>query len=173
MRVVRFLSVPALAVAISLCAADQDAKQRAKVVRELGKGGSEQIPKIGPYLKDSDLDVRLEAVKAIVQIGTQFSLDPLIAATSDNDAEMQIRAVDGLVNFYLPGYVKSGFSASISRAGSAIKGHFTDTNDQVIDPYIQVRPEVIAALGKVASGGASMDSRANAARAAGILRAPA
>jgi HEAT repeat protein len=36
-----------------------------------------------------------------------------------------------------------------------------------------VRPEVIGALGKLTRGGASMDSRANAARAVGILRGKA
>jgi len=170
MRLARFFAVLSLAFAVQGFAADNDAKQRLKAVHELGKGGSEQIPKIEAYLTDPDLDVRLEAVKAIIQIGTQFSLDPLIRATSDNDPEVQIRAVDGLVNFYLPGYVKTGFSASLQRAGSSIKGHFTDTNDQVIDPYIQVRPEVIASLGKLARGGISMESRANSARALGILR---
>jgi len=151
-------------------AAQNDSKQRAKVVRELGKGGSESIEKIEPYLSDPELDVRLEAVKAIVQIGTQRSLDALIKATSDNDAEIQIRAVEGLVNFYLPGYVKSGFGATIQRAGTAIKGHFTDTNDQIIDAYIQARPEVILAIGRVVRGGSSMDARADAARALGVLR---
>jgi HEAT repeat protein len=105
-----------------------------------------------------------------VEIGTQHSIDPLLAATADNDSEVQIRAADGLVNFYLPGYVKHGLSASLQRAGTSLKGHFTDTNDQVIDAYIKVRPDVIEALGKLARGGTSMDSRANAARAAGILR---
>ena len=54
--------------------------------------------------------------------------------------------------------------------GTSIKSKFTDTNDQIIDAYIQVRPEVAKAIGRVARGGASMDSRANAARAVGILR---
>ena len=40
----------------------------------------------------------------------------------------------------------------------------------MIDPYVQVRPEVIAALGRMRSGGSSLDARANAARAIGILR---
>ena len=75
------------------------------------------------------------------------------------------------MNFYLPGYVKRGFSAStLQRAGTSLKGHFTDTNDQVIDAYIKVRPDVIEALGKLARGGSRMDVRANAARAVGILR---
>jgi HEAT repeat protein len=77
------------------------------------------------------------------------------------------------VNFYLPGYLKTGFGASFRRAGTSIKGHFTDTNDQVIDPYITPRPDVIAALGALARNGASVDARANAARAVGILRGKA
>ncbi len=155
--------------AFSLLAQD-DVKARAKGVRELGKGGSENIPKIEPFLSDPVVDVRLEAVKAIAAIGTQRSLDPLIKASSDNDPEVQTRAVDGLVNFYVPGYLKTGLTAPLRRAGSSIKSKFTDTNDLVIDPYVQVRPEVIAAIGRIVSGGASLDTRANAARAVGILR---
>ena len=156
--------------ALSLGAQD-DAKQRAKAVRDLGKDAtSDNIERIAPYLSDVNLNVRLEAVKAIVAIGTQRSLDPLVKACADNDAEIQIRATDGLVNFYVPGYIQTGLTASLRRAGTSIKSKFTDTNDQVIDAYIQVRPEVIQALGRIARGGASMDSRANAARALGILR---
>jgi HEAT repeat protein len=148
-----------------------DAKARAKAVRELGKsGGSETIPKLEPYLSDPDVAVRREAVKAIVEIGTQRSLDPLIKAIGDSDPEIQMRATDGLVNFYVPGYVKTGLTAPLRRAGSSIKSKITDNNDLVIDPYIQPRPEVIAALGHVASGGSSLEARANAARAVGILR---
>jgi HEAT repeat protein len=153
--------------------APADARARAKAVREYGKqGGSTTIPKLAAYLSDLDLDVRIEAVKAIVDIGTQYSLEPLTRALADIDPEIQIRATDGLVNFYLPGYVKTGggLTSSLRRAGSAIRSRFTDTNDQIADPWIQVRPEVISALGKVARNGASMDARANAARAIGVLR---
>jgi HEAT repeat protein len=151
-------------------AADEP-KARIKAIKELAKvGGSETIPQLEPYLSDTDVNVRREAVKAIVDIGTQRSLDALIKATADNDPEIQIRATDGLVNFYVPGYVKTGLTASFQRVGTSIKGKFTDTNDLVIDAYVQPRPEVVAALGRVASGGASMEARANAARAVGILR---
>jgi HEAT repeat protein len=139
----------------------------------MGKGGANAIPKLAALLTNADLNIRLEAVKQISEIGTQYSLDPLIQATRDSDSEIQIRATDGLVNFYLPGYLKTGFGASLRRAGTSIKGHFTDTNDQVIDPYIQPRAEVIAALGLLARKGASTESRANAARAIGILRGKA
>jgi hypothetical protein len=75
-----------------------------------------------------------------------------------------------LVNFYLPGYLKTGVTGSLRRVGTDIKGKFTDTDDQVIDPYVTVRPEVIAALGVLVRQGATMESRIAAARAEGILR---
>src|SRR5262245_35118585 len=143
---------------------------RPKDVRELAKGGSNALSQLQALLKSPDLEIRIEAVKSVVEIGTQRSLDPLIEATSDRDAEIQIRATDGLVNFYLPGYVRTGLGARLQRVGKSIKGKFTDTNDQVIDSYIRVRPDVIAALGKLARGAISMEARANAARAVGILR---
>jgi HEAT repeat protein len=154
-------------------ARSSDPKQRIKAAREMAKQGASAIPQLQTLLSDSDTDVRVEAVKALIEVDTQHSLNPLIQATQDNDSEIQIRATDGLVNFYLPGYVKSGLSASLSRVRSAVKSRWSDTNDQAIDPYVQVRPEVVSALAKLVRGGVSMEVRANAARAAGILRAGA
>src|SRR5689334_16269402 len=143
---------------------------RPKDVRDIAKAGANAIPRLQELLKNPSVDVRVEVVKQLTEIGTQRSLDPLIEASRDNDPEVQIRAIDGLVNFYLPGYVQTGFAASLKRVGSSIKGKFTDTNDQVIDPFVIVRPEVITALGSLARGGGSMEVRADAARAIGILR---
>ena len=163
-------------VTSAACLPGQDAASkdvRPKDVRDIGKGGSSAIPRLQELLKNPSIDVRVEVVKQLTDIGTQRSLDPLIRAAQDNDPEVQIRATDGLVNFYLPGYVQTGFGASLRRVGTSIKGKFTDTNDQVIDPYIMVRPEVVDVLGKLASGGGSMEVRANAARAIGVLRGKA
>lgn len=157
---------------LSFCLIAQNAL-RPKDVREMGKGGVNAIPKLAALLTNPDTEIRLEAVKQIAEIGTQHSLDPLIQATHDSDGEIQIHATDGLVNFYLPGYLKTGLGSSLRRVGTSIKGHFTDTNDQVIDPYITPRADVIAALGALARNGANMDARANAARAIGILRGKA
>jgi HEAT repeat protein len=168
-----FLSRPFFLLIAGLLPLAAQEVTRPKEVREIGKGGSAAIPRLQQLLKDPSLELRLEAVKQIVDIGTQHSLDALLEATRDNDPEIQIRATDGLVNFYLPGYVKTGLSASIRRVGSNLKGKFSDTNDQVIDAYIQVRPDVIAALGRLARGGVRMDVRANAARAVGVLRGKA
>ncbi|MCL6544328.1 MAG: HEAT repeat domain-containing protein [Bryobacteraceae bacterium] len=153
--------------------ASGDARQRRRAARDLARQGPEAIPRLAAMLKDPDLEVRIEAVKSLVEIDTPRSLDPLIEALQDNDPEIQIRATDGLVNFYLPGYVRTGLTASLRRTGSRLMSRFTDTNDQVIDPYVEVRPEVIQALGKLVRGGSSMESRANAARAIGILRGQA
>jgi HEAT repeat protein len=141
-------------------------KERIKAVRALRDSGSTAIATLTPLLSDPDRDVRLETVRSIVTIGTQHSLDPLVTATRDNDPEVQIRATDGLVNFFVPGYVATG----VARFSAAVRGRFDRENRDKVDPWVTVRPEVIEALGKLTRGGASMESRANAARAVGILR---
>lgn len=144
-------------------------KERAKALRSLRNAGTEAIPTVTPLLSDADPEVRLEAVRTIVSIGTQHSLDPLVTATGDNDPEVQVLATDGLVNFYVPGYVQTG----IGRLGASVRNRFDRENRDVLDPWITVRPDVIEALGKLARGGSSLESRANAARAIGILRGKA
>lgn len=144
--------------------------QTPREVRAIAKDGPSAIPELTEFLKNSDPSIRNEAVKGLVEIGGVRSLDPLIAATQNNDDQIQIRGVDGLVNFYVPGYVPSGMTANLKRASSSIKQRFGDRNDQVIDPYVTVRPEVVQAIGHVVRGGSSTESRANAARAVGILR---
>lgn len=145
--------------------------QRILTIRNLGKRDSTVIPTLAQYLKDPNPDIRVEAVKAIVRIDTMHSLDPLIEAIHDNDAEIQIRATDGLVNAYLPGYVKSGLGGMLNHSVKQVKSFFSNRNDQVIGQDVVIRPDVADALGIEITGGASVDARANAARAAGILRA--
>jgi HEAT repeat protein len=145
----------------------REAKERIRNARQLAKSGNSQsIPELAGYLTDGSVEVRFEAVNAIAQIGTQYSLEPLIRGTRDNDPLVQMRAVEGLVNFYLPGYSQGRFE----RIGTAVRGRFTDTNDQIIPPYVDVRADVVNAIGVLARGGSSMESRAAAARAAGVLR---
>jgi HEAT repeat protein len=148
----------------------QDVKQRARSAHDLGKQGEDAIPKLLPYVGDNDISVRIEAVKALDEIGGPKTVDALVRLVVDPDPEIEIRATDGLVNVYLPGYLKSGLSGTLQRVGTSIKAKFSDSNDQVIDAYVEVRPEVIAALGKLVRTGAGTDARANAARAIGILR---
>ncbi len=165
-----FLLVIASAALFGQDPSSEDARERARAAKALADRGPSALPELRKLLQDPVYDVRLEAVKSIVQIGTRDSLDALIEATRDPDPEIQIRATDGLVDFYLPGYVRTGLTATLRKVGKTIKGRFTDVNDQVIPLHIEVRPDVIEALGKLASGGSTMDVRANAARAVGVLR---
>ena len=149
-----------------------NAKQRIARIRDLGKRDAQAIPALSQYLTDPDRDIRIEAVKAIIKIGTEASLTPLIKATHDNDAEVQIRATDGLTNYYVPGYVvKGGLTSSLTRGVRQVKSFFSSRNDQVVDADIAIRPDVADALSAEISGAANVDARANAALAAGILRA--
>src|SRR5580698_2077934 len=158
-------SVVFLCLAASVCFA-----QTPKDVRAAAKQGQVAIPTVAAYLNSASVDTRIEAVKQLTALGGKDTIDPLIRATKDADPEMQFRAADGLVNYYLPGYVRQGLGSTVIRVGGAIKAKFNDANDQIVDPFVLVRPEVIAALGQLARGGSSMDSRANACRAIGILR---
>ena len=147
-------------------------KERIQRIRQLGKTNAQAIPALEQSLPDPDRDVRVETVKAIVKIGTEASLKPLIKATADKDDEVEIRATDGLVNFYLPGYVlRGGLTGPFTRGVRQVKTFFSSRNDQVIPAGVTVKPEVADALGNVIEHGADIDARANAARAAGILRA--
>jgi HEAT repeat protein len=146
-------------------------KQRIERMRQLGKTDSQAMPVLTEYLKDRDREVRIEAVKAIVRIGGPSSLDPLVQATHDNDGDVQELATDGLVNFYLPGYVPKGLlTGPITRSFRDVKSLISNRNDQVIGPDITIRPSVAEALADEVLHAPSMDIRANAARAAGILR---
>ena len=147
--------------------------QTPKDVRAVAKQGPQAIPTVAQYLNSSSVDTRVEAIKQLIALGGKDTIDPLLRGTRDSDPEVQIRATDGLVNYYLPGYVRQGLGSSIVRASASVRARFSDTNDQTIDAFVIVRPDVIAALGQLARTGASLDSRANACRALGILRGQA
>ena len=115
-------------------------------------------------LKDPVSDVRASAVGSIVRIGTQHSLDPLIEATRDSVPGIQIMAVDGLVNFYKIGYVGKGFKASLKNFGRDVRNRFAQPSELIIEPYLDVSPDVVKAIARLIGGGSSMESRANAAR---------
>jgi HEAT repeat protein len=147
--------------------------QSVKEVRRIAKQGESALPQLQHFLLNDDVRVRVEAVRGIIDIGGPHTVDALVDATRDNDAQVQTMAVNGLVNVYLPGYMKTGLYAPLQRITSDIKAGFTDPDNEIIDAYIIVRPAVIQAIGRVAKSGASLDARADAARAVGILRGKA
>lgn len=151
-----------------------DPKRRMRAAEKLGDTkDSEYIKPLRELLKDPVPEVRGKVVAAIVSIGTQHSLEPLGEASRDSIPEIQLMAVDGMVNFYYPGYVKRGFGASLKKFGSGVKNRFAQPAEIVIDTYVPVSADVIGAIARLISGGVTVESRANAARAAGILRGKA
>ncbi len=170
----RWLALCGPLLASLLFAQNEDSynlNQRIQRIRELGKKNPAALPALVQYLTDPDRDIRLEAVKAIVKIDTEHSLDALVQATRDKDEDVQIRATDGLVNVYLPGYVsKAGLTGVPKRGVRQVRAFFSTRNDQIVDADVEIRPDVANALNDLVSGGASINARANAALAAGILR---
>lgn len=161
--------LPLLLAASLALLAQADSKQKIKAARDLYKrSGAGALAELRGYLKDPDPAVRREAARWIVEAGTPASLDALLEASNDADAEVQERAVEGLVNVYLPGYANRG--NMFGRAGRGVKGKFTDMNDQVIERYVIVRPEVLEAVTRLVGAGADLDAKAAAARGAGVLR---
>jgi HEAT repeat protein len=145
--------------------------QRILRIRQLGKRDATALPALTPYVKDENRDVRLEAVKAIVKIDTTGSLDLLVLATRDRDPEIRIRATDGIVNAYVPGYVtRNSLSGYFTRGVRQVRQFFSARNDQVVDADLVIRPDVAQALADEINDGFSLDARSNAALAVGILR---
>ncbi len=164
--------VTLLLLLATLCFAQppSDPRARVKAVRDYLKQADEPASKIAPYLDDVELSVRLEATKALVEIGSPKTVEPLLKASQDNDAEIQLRAAEGLVNVYQPGYIKSGISGTVQRASDGIRARFGGSNDQIIDSFVTVRPEVITALARIVRSGPAWETRAAAARGLGVLR---
>lgn len=151
--------------------APADSKEKIKAARATVKAGASAIPQLDPLLVDTDVEVRREAIKALAAIGTQHGLDLLVRSTRDGDSEIQIRAVDALVNFYHPGYLSTGLSATLKRAGASLSAAFRqDENRDIVDPDTPVRPEIRSALRSIVVNGTDNVVRANAARALGVLR---
>ena len=93
-------------------------------------------------------------------------LDALIEATRNNDPEVQVRAADGLVNFYLPGYARTGFGGSLRRVGDKITGRCRTRTIEVIDPYIDRPSGRHRGAGRWRAAAILEEVRANTARAA-------
>ena len=142
-------------------------KEKVSRIRSDAKRDSQAIPS-SPVFDRSRRRSAGRSRQSHREIGTQYSLDPLIKATHDNDPGVQIRAVDGLVNFYLPRYVTTGgVTKTFTRVGKRIKTALTTPQRPGDRPEHSVRPDVIEAIAAVIPGGSSVDSRSNAARAAG------
>jgi HEAT repeat protein len=149
----------------------QTEKETIQTIRNLGKRDEKSLPALAGYLGNTDREIRNEAVKAIVRIDTMRSIDPLLTALHDVDSEIENRAIDGVVNAYLPGYVaRSGVTGYFTKGARTVKSFFSERNDTVVDPDVKIRADIGPVLSEKIADGTDMDVRSNAALAAGILR---
>ena len=160
----------ALCLGIGLLEAQDRPKDKIKNLEALAKQGQSAVPSIAAYQRDPDQTVRYAAVEALIDAGGVQAVDALRTSTEDGAAEVQRLAVAGIVNFYKPGYVKKGVRARIGAVGDKI---VRNTEEPLIDFYVQARAEDIAAVRKVLLNGASRDAKLQAAQALGTLRAKA
>ena len=152
---------------------DPKPRVRARAVRSVGESeqGFRHVDRIAPFLEDGSEAVRTEVVVALIKIRTVDALQLLVRAATNSSSRVQSLAVDGLVDFYSPGYVKVGTLASISTYGSTLRARFSNPSPLTVSSYVNVNPDVVRAIGLVVREGASDVARANAARAIGVLLA--
>ncbi len=145
--------------------------QRAKAARRIGVSpdGFRYLDQLAPLVDDEIEEVRGAAVVALIRMRAIETQPLLIDATADLSPRIQALAVDGLVDFYLPGYAKLGRMGTVSAFASALKSKFSQPAEEVVPTYIDVNPDVVRALGEVVKHGRSDEARANAARAVGVL----
>ncbi len=160
-----FLLSITLVSAQSAAPASADPKDTIRSVRELARLGDEGIAGIVAHASDASADVRLEVVKALNSISGPRTLNPLVRLSADADPEVQIHSIDGLVNIFVPGYLKAGIARVTVRSSDGVKVKFNDPGDLVVDGYVNVTPEAITAATNVLVNSKSLESRANAARA--------
>jgi HEAT repeat protein len=145
-------------------------KDRIKTIRDLSKR-DDPVPAIASYLRDPAVEVRLEAVKRLNEIGGARVVPGLVTATADPDPEIQIHATDGLIDIFVPGYAKNGIARTATRSGDTVKVRFNEPSDLVVDGYVTVAPEAVTGLINVLANSTNLAARANAARGLGMFRA--
>jgi HEAT repeat protein len=109
-------------------------------------------------------------VKAVIRLGSPASLEPLTKAVQDGIPEIRYLAIDGLVNYYLPGYLDIGFGGFFRNLSSRVEALFSDVDTAVIEADVIPATEVIRTLTNALNGAPDMNTRVRAARALGILR---
>lgn len=150
---------------------DPDPEVRIRAIRLLAEAddGFRHLDRLEPLLGDSDEAVRAAVVATLIRTRTVDAQRLLMQATTDVSPRVQSLAVDGLVDFYLPNYIKTGFLSSLRSFASSLKGRFSKPSPLTVSAYVSVNPDTIETIGRVIRQGRSDFAQANAARAAGIL----
>ena len=153
---------------------DPDARIRERAVRDLGNAGNTlYVPSVAALVQDPDEKVRLTVVRALIRLGSPASLTPLTVAMRDGVPEIRYQAIDGIVNYYVPGYVDTSFRGMFRTVGKRVEALLGDPQFIAVDPGTAIDQAVVEALRRAITGAPDINTRVRAARAAGILRASA
>ena len=143
---------------------ESDPKVRERAARQLGQDGNPaDVPTLAAAVQDKDEKVRMAVVRSLIRLGSPASLPPLSKAVQDGIRRYRSLAIDGLVNFYLPGYVDTGFGGFFRSIGGKVEGLFSDIDTTVIAPDVVPDPEVIHTLAVALNGAPDTQTRVRAA----------
>ncbi len=150
-----------------------DPAERIKAVGELRSSGDAylHLDALSGMLSDASGPVRRAAIEALIDLGGDQVRPPLAVATRDPLPDLQIMAVEGLVDTYVPDYVRTGRLAAVKSMTSSLRSRLSNPTPVVVPAYVTVDGEVARAIGAVVREGRNPDARATAARALGVLRA--
>src|SRR5579864_7045875 len=122
---------------------DPDPKIREKFARTLGEEDNPaNVSILATAVQDENGKVRMAVVKSLIHLGTPASLAPLSKAVEDGFPEIRLLAIDGLVNFYLPGYIDTGFGGFFRSIGNKVTGLFSDVDTTVVTADVKVDANV-------------------------------
>lgn len=148
-----------------------DANTRAKAARALGKSGdASAVAALAAALTDPSNKVRREVILALASIHRSESLEALIPATKDMDADLKALAVQSLVGYYSGQTPSPGFTGMVKKGLRRAKSRFVQDKTQV-DPGTVVEAKVITALQEVMAETRSAGASREAAKGLGILLA--
>ena len=148
-----------------------DANQRAKAAREVAKSSDpSSIETLAKLLNDSSPKVRREAVLGLSSIRSSQVIDPLIAATRDQDEKVRSLAIEGLAGYYTGEGPRAGLVGIWQKTWQRARRRFVEENLRV-DPGVPVDDKVVAALVAALNDIALIGPAREAAGALGILLA--
>lgn len=118
--------------------------------------------------RDEEPGVRSEAVRSLGLIKNLLALPDMIEVLKDPEPAVRRASVKSLVALYTEHEIDF---ITNRRTGWNRFNPFLDTGDgEIIEPYVLVEQQVIAALGEVAGSDHHVDVRIAAIRALGVLR---
>ena len=151
---------------------DPNPKEREKAARQLGQEDDPaNVVILAKAIQDKDEKVRMAVVKSLIHLGSPASLEPLARSVQDGIPEIRWLSIDGIVNFYMPGFIDSGFGSYFRSIGSKVGSLFSDVDTVVVTEDVKVDPAAIHALVLSMNGAPDTTTRTRATRALGILRA--